>query len=106
MLCVLTRWLDRLIFFGFQVEHKPLAKIGLAGYLSRNPNDDAVSISNYNSIFTVAKIESIRCALGYDQSNFNRGPVINHPRQDHQMKTQHANIQSQTRRQGASFMRL
>ena len=103
---MLTRWLDRLILFDFQVERKPLAKIRLAGYLSRNPNDDAVSVSNYDSIFTVAKIETIGRALGYDQLNFNRGPVINHPRQDHQMKTQHANIQSQTRGQGASFKRL
>ena len=30
----LTRWLDRLILFDFQVEHKPGAKIGFADYLS------------------------------------------------------------------------
>ena len=37
----LTRWLDRLIPFGFQVEHKPGAKIGLADYLSCHPSKEA-----------------------------------------------------------------
>ena len=72
----LTRWLDRLIPFQFEVEHKPGAKIGLADYLCRNPNDAAVPVSVYDSMFTVAKIRSKRIALGYDQNSSTVGPVI------------------------------
>ena len=41
----LTRWLDRLIPFDFQVEHKTGAKIGFADYLSRHPSSDATPVS-------------------------------------------------------------
>ena len=52
----LTRWLNRLIPFDFQVEHKPAAKIGLADYLSRHPSLDAQPVSTYDSMFTVGKL--------------------------------------------------
>ena len=65
----LTRWLDRLIPFDFQVEHKPGAKIGLADYLSRHPSKEATPISTYDNMFTVAKINLIRTALGFDNSS-------------------------------------
>ena len=61
----LTRWLDGLIPFDFQVEHKPGAKIGFADYLSRHPSSDAKPVSTYDSMFTVAKISHIRSALGF-----------------------------------------
>ena len=48
----LTRWLDRLIPFDFRVEHKPVAKIGFADYLSRHPSSDAKPVSTYDSMFT------------------------------------------------------
>ena len=63
----LTRWLDRLIPFDFQVEHKPGAKIGLADYLSRHPSLDAKPVSTYDSMFTVAKISKTRSALGFEK---------------------------------------
>ena len=62
----LTRWLDRLIVFDFEVEHMPLAKIGLADYLSRQPNSEAKPVSTYDSMFTVAKNRSVQSALGYE----------------------------------------
>ena len=34
----LKRWLDRLIPFDFVIEHKPVAKIGIADFLSRHPS--------------------------------------------------------------------
>ena len=61
----LTIWLDRLIPFDFQVEHKPGVKIGLADYLSRHPCLNPQPISTYDSMFTVAKISRIRSALGF-----------------------------------------
>ena len=61
----LTRWLDRLIPFDFVIEHKPGAKIGLADYLSRHPSAPPKMISQYDNLFTVAKIASIRKSLGF-----------------------------------------
>ena len=61
----LTRWLDRLIPFDFVIEHKPGAKIGLADYLSRYPSEPPKPISQYDNLFTVAKIASIRKSLGF-----------------------------------------
>ena len=69
----LTRWLDRLIPFDFQVEHKPGAKIGLADYLSRHPSKEATPISTYDNMFTVAKIIFIRTALEFNSSSASRG---------------------------------
>ena len=53
----LTRWLDRLIPFDFQVENIPEAKTGLADYLSRQPSMDDKQVSTFDSMFTVAKIK-------------------------------------------------
>ena len=61
----LTRWLDRLIPFDFIIEHKAGAKIGLADYLSRHPSEPPKPISQYDNLFTVAKIASIRKTLGF-----------------------------------------
>ena len=47
--------------------------MGLADYLSRNPSNDATPISTYNYIFSVAKINSIRTALGFPKNNATRG---------------------------------
>ena len=69
----LTRWLDRLIPFDFQIEHKPGAKIGLADYLSRHPSREATPISTYDNMYTVAKINLIRAALGFNDSSASRG---------------------------------
>ena len=81
----LTRWLDRLIPFDFQVEHKPGAKIGFADYLSRHPNLDAKPVSTYDFMFTVAKNSKIRSALGFEKEAFSKGglespKVINNKR--------------------------
>ena len=82
----LTRWLDRLIPFDFQVEHKPGAKIGFADYLSRHPSLDAKPVGTYDSMFTVAKINlKIRSALGFKKEAFFKGrlespKVINNKR--------------------------
>ena len=68
----LTRWLDRLIPFDFEVEHKPVAKIGLADYLSRHPILDAKPVSTYDSLFTVAKNILSRSALGFKKQHFSK----------------------------------
>ena len=68
----LTRWLDRLILFDFQVEHKPGAILGFADYLSRHPSSDAKPVSTYDSMFTVAKISQIRSVLGFEKVVFSK----------------------------------
>ena len=81
----LTRWLDRLIPFDFQVEHKPGAKIGLADYLSRHPSLEPQPVSTYDSMFTVAKISKIRSTLGFGKELVSKNrlefpPVTNNRR--------------------------
>ena len=70
-----TRWLDRLIPFGFQVEHKTGAKIGLPDYLLRYPSSDAKLVSTYDSMFTVAKISLIRSAIVFTKKPFSKGKL-------------------------------
>ena len=74
----LLRWLDQLIPFDFRNEHKLGAKIGLADYLSRHPSREATPISTYDNMFTVAKINLIRTALGFNTSKGHyksKGPI-------------------------------
>ena len=52
MFSLLTRWLDRLIPFDFEVDHNQGRNLD---YLSRHPNSEAKSVSEYDSLFTVAK---------------------------------------------------
>ena len=41
----LTRWIDRLLPFQFDIEHLPGAKMGLVGYISRHPFQKAKNVS-------------------------------------------------------------
>ena len=61
----LTRWLDRFIPFDFVIEHKPGAKIRLADYLSRHPSEPPKPISQYDNLFTVAKLVSMKKSLDF-----------------------------------------
>ena len=56
----LTRWCDRLIPFHFQIEHKPVSKMGLTDYISRNPNNIAKPISRYDEDFVIAQTDAIK----------------------------------------------
>ena len=60
MFCGLIGWLDKLILFYFQLEHKTGAKIGLAEFLSRNPDSEAKPISVKDSMFTLAKTNFVQ----------------------------------------------
>ena len=55
----LTRWVDRLLPFQFDIEHLPGAKMGLVDYISRNPSQKAKKISTYDEEFIVAKLNLI-----------------------------------------------
>ena len=50
----LTRWIDRLIPFHFDVKHLASNKMGLIDYMSRNPVGLAIPPSEYDEEFVVA----------------------------------------------------
>ena len=59
----LTRWIDRLLGFDFNIEHIPGAKMGLIDYISRQPNQEAKVTNKYDEEFAVATITRIRDAI-------------------------------------------
>ena len=95
-----TRWSDRLILFDFLVERKPAVKIGLADYLSRYPNGDAVPVNKYDNVFRVAKLGSICRAMGDDQLNSTTGPVITSSKAKLSNKMNYESIHPRTCRRG------
>ena len=59
----LTRWIDRLLPFDFNIKHIPGAKMGLVDYISRQPNQEAKITNKYDEEFAVATITRIRDAI-------------------------------------------
>ena len=55
----LTRWIDCLLPFDFNIEYIPGTRMGLVDYISRQPNQKAKSINQYNEEFMVAIISRI-----------------------------------------------
>ena len=53
----LTRWIDRLLPFQFDIEHLPGAKMDLVDYISRHPSQKAKKVSAYDEDFIVAKLK-------------------------------------------------
>ena len=70
----LTRWIDRLLPFDFNIEHIPGTRMGLVDYISRQPNQNAKSVNQYDEEFMVATISRIRDAITSLFSNANRIP--------------------------------
>ena len=59
----LTGWVDRLLPFDFYIEHIPGAKMGLVGYISRQPNQEAKVTNKSDEEFAVATSTRIRDAI-------------------------------------------
>ena len=59
----LTRWVDRFLYFDFNIEHIPGAKMGLVDYISRQPNQEAKVTNKYDEEFAEATITRIRDAI-------------------------------------------
>ena len=59
----LTRWMDHLLLFDFNIEHIPGAKKGLVDYVSRQPNQQAKVTNKYDEEFAIATITRIRDAI-------------------------------------------
>ena len=59
----LTRWIDRLLPFQFDIEHLPRAKIGLVDYISRRPFQKPNKISTFDAEFFVATLKLISASI-------------------------------------------
>ena len=59
----LTRWVDRLLPFQFDIEHLPGSKLGLVDYISRHPSQKAKNVSTYNEEIIVAKLKLISTSI-------------------------------------------
>ena len=70
----LTRWIDRLLPFDFNIEHIPGTRMGLVDYISRQPNQNAKSVNQYDEEFMVATISRIRDAITSLFSHANKIP--------------------------------
>ena len=70
----LTRWIDRLLPFDFNIEHIPGTRMGLVDYISRQPNQKAKSVTQYDEEFMVATISRIRDAITSLFSHSNKIP--------------------------------
>ena len=60
----ITRWIDRLIQFHFDIKHLLGNKMGLINYMSRNPVGLAIAPSKYDEEFVVAPIKTFINNLG------------------------------------------
>ena len=59
----LSRWIDRLLPFQFDIEHLLGAKMGLVDYISRHPNQNAKKVSAYDEEFIVAQLKFISASV-------------------------------------------
>ena len=101
--CRLTRWVDRLLPFGVNIEHIPGAKMGLADYISRQPNQEAKVTNNYGEEFAVATITRIRDAIAAivtttrqncQSQHFSTVNYTHSTRASHPHSTNHSNLLS------------
>ena len=81
----LTRWIDRLLPFDFNIEHIPGTRMGLVDCISRPPNQKAKSNTQYDEEFMVATISRIRDAITTLFSHSNKIPF---QKQHHTNKSQ------------------
>ena len=59
----LTRWVDRLLPFNFNIEHIPGKQMGFADYFSRNPNGVVTPPSEEDTHFVINQINDFKFTL-------------------------------------------
>ena len=59
----LTRWVDRLLPFQFDIEHLPGVNMCLVDYISRHPSQKAKKVSAYDEEFIVARLNLISTSI-------------------------------------------
>ena len=55
----LTRWVDRLLPFVYELEHIPAKIMGLVDFISRHPVGRAATVSELHNTFVVAQLREI-----------------------------------------------
>ena len=105
----LTRWVDRLLPFNFNIEHIPGKQMGFADYFSRNPNGIAIPPSVEDTHFIINQINDFKFILikntlrNHTSYAHNNNDVIN--RSQHKRRTKHAFCHSPLRKQSPNFTR-
>ena len=85
----LTRWVDRLLPFQFDIEHLPGAKMGLVDNISRNSSQRAKKISAYDQEFIVAKLKLISKSINALELNITqRASHLHHLLANHTLALQ------------------
>ena len=65
----LSRWVDRLLPFQFDIERLTGAKMGLVDYIFRHPSQKAKNVSAYDEEFIVAKLKLISTSINAIELN-------------------------------------
>ena len=59
----LSRWVDRLIPFDYEVKHVPVRSLGIVDCISRQPTFEAPPPSSYDELFVIKSIQAFHNAL-------------------------------------------
>ena len=95
----LTRWVDRLFPFEFEIAHAPGRTMGIADYLSRHPSpiggESIKATELWNTWFTVSHVNNLNAVLANEFNEPIRGRKrIKVQRNDKRSKSAHWPIQS------------
>ena len=103
----LTRWVDRLLPFNFNIEHISVKQMGFADYFSRNPNGIAIQPSEEDPHFVINQIKDFKYTLIKNtlRNNTNNRPFHNDVtnRSLHKQTTTHAFCHSRPRKQSLNL---
>ena len=93
----LTRWVDLLLPFDFEIFYNPGRIIGIAGYLSRHPSKierESVKATNlWNNWFTVNHVNGVKSILAEEYRVPIRGRQwINLTRDDKRSKSEQSHV--------------
>ena len=75
----LTRWIDRLIPFDFDIHHLAGSKMGLIDYVLRHPVDKPQSPAYWDKQFVVASVDDFVECVEFQDSSSNHISLNNHP---------------------------
>ena len=105
----LTRWVDRLLPFNFNIEHIPGKQMVFADYFSRNPNGIAIQPTEEDTHFVINQINDFKFTLikntlrNNTNNRLNNNDVTNCSQ--HKQTTTHAFCHSRPRKQSPNLTR-
>ena len=95
----LTRWVDRLLPFEFEIFHAPGRTMGIADYISRHPSpiegESIKALELWNTWFTVNHVNNLNDVLADEINQPIRGRRwLKQPRNDKRSKSAHMPVQN------------